>query len=96
MSKIKIERLTEEQKKSLGIPAVCKTTGGWSVWECPPSQFDWHYDELEKAYLYEGEVRVKTAEDAVVVKAGDFVTFPKDLDCTWDVIKKVRKVYKFE
>ena len=96
MSRIKIEKLSDEQKKKLQIPATPKAQGGWSVWECPPSAFDWHYDQLEKAYVYEGKVKVKTAQETVEIKAGDFVTFPKDLSCHWQVLEKIRKVYLFE
>ncbi len=96
MAKIRIEQLTDEQKRSLAIPATPKPQGRWSVWECAPSKFDWHYDQLERAYVYEGKVRVKTAEGTVELKAGDFVTFPKGLGCTWEVVEKIRKVYCFE
>lgn len=96
MSKIKIEKLNDQQKKTLNIPEAPRRQGPWSVWECAPSQFDWHYDQTEKAYLYEGKVKVKTPSEEVEIKAGDFVTFPKDLGCSWNVIEKVRKVYKFE
>lgn len=96
MAKIRIEKLTDQQKKALQIPDSPQSQGPWSVWECEPSTFDWHYDDVEKAYVYEGQVKVQTAEETVAIKAGDFVTFPKGLDCTWDVQEKVRKVYAFE
>ncbi len=96
MEKIKVEKLSEEQIKNLGIPDSAQYSGPWSVWECESSTFDWHYDQLEKAYIYEGKVRVKTAHEEVEINAGDFVTFPKDLDCSWNVIEKIKKVYKFE
>ena len=60
------------------------------------TQFDRHYDQLEKAHLYEGKVKVKTPSQEVDIKAGDFVVFPKGLSCSWQVLEKVRKVYKFE
>ena len=96
MSKITIEQLNDQQKKELDIPDSPKQQGAWSVWTCQPSTFDWHYDDVEKAYVYEGKVKVKTAEQEVEIKAGDFVTFPADLDCTWEVIEEIKKVYKFE
>ena len=96
MSKIKIEKLNEQQKKALNIPDSPKAQAPWSVWECAPSEFDWHYDRLEKAYVYEGRVKVKTPAEEVEIKAGDFVTFPKGLGCSWQVIEKIRKVYTFE
>ena len=96
MGEIKIEQLNDQQKKDLQIPDAPQRQGPWSVWECEPSTFDWHYDQVEKAYVYEGKVKVKTAQEEIEIKAGDFVTFPKDLDCTWEVNETIRKVYKFE
>jgi len=93
---IHVEKLTEEQRKALNIPDKPKAQGLWNVWECGPSAFDWHYDHVEKAYLYEGDVKVITAKQEVSIRAGDFVSFPKGLKCRWEVHQKVRKVYKFE
>jgi len=68
----------------------------WPVWECEPSTFDWHYDQEETCYVLEGEIKVKTADEEVLLGPGDFVTFPKGLDCTWTVNKAVRKHYNFK
>ena len=69
----------------------------WPIWEKEVSRFDWHYDATEECYLLEGEVIVETLDGArVAFGAGDFVTFPKDLDCVWDVKKPVRKHYRFQ
>ena len=66
------------------------------LWEKEVSRFDWHYDAIEECYLLEGEVEVETPDGGrVVFGAGDFVTFPKDLDCVWEVKKPVRKHYRF-
>ena len=92
----KVKKFVKQQKKELDIPDTPDNTGSWSVWECAPSIFDWHYDSVEKAYVYEGKVKVKTEQEEVEIKAGDFVTFPEDLDCTWEIQEKIRKVYKFE
>ena len=96
MSRIQVEQLNEEEKSRLKIPASCRSEAGWAVWSCEPSTFDWHYDSVEKAYVYEGRVKVKTDDEEVEIKAGDFVTFPKDMDCTWEVLETIRKVYRFE
>ena len=95
MEKIQIRRLTDEEKKQLQIPEQPREQGSWSVWECEPSSFDWHYDATEMAYVYEGRVKVKTADQDVEIKSGDFVTFPEGLDCLWEVKEHIRKVYKF-
>ena len=89
MSKIKVEKPTKEKLDSLGIDK-------WSSWECEPSTFDWEYDSDETAYVFEGKVKVKTAEEEVEINSGDLVTFPKGLKCTWNVIEKIKKVYTFK
>ena len=95
-SPILIERLSAEQIQSLHIPEKPMPHGPWNVWECGPSAFNWHYDQEEKAFFYEGEVNVITPREEVTIRKGDFVTFPKGLSCRWEVHQKVRKVYKFE
>ena len=68
----------------------------WPIWEKEPSAFDWHYDDKETCYLLKGDVTV-TTKDGKSVKfgEGDLVTFPKGLDCVWDIKKAVRKHYNF-
>jgi EutQ-like cupin domain len=44
----------------------------------------------------EGEVKVSTPEGEVVeFGAGDLMTLPRGLKCTWEVRKPVRKHYRF-
>jgi len=66
------------------------------IWEKEVSKFPWHYDEKETCLVLEGQVEV-TTDDGQKVRfgAGDYVVFPQDLSCTWDVKKPVRKHYKF-
>lgn len=88
MGEIKIEKPSQKKLEELGIQ-------NWSPWECEPSQFDWEYSAEETAYLHEGKVKVNTGSEEIEVNAGDLVTFPKGLKCSWHVIEKVRKVYTF-
>ncbi len=88
MSEIRIEKPTQQKLNELGV-------NNWSPWECEPSKFEWKYDSDETAYVYEGRVKVKTASGEVEINKGDLVTFPKGLQCTWNVIEKIRKVYRF-
>lgn len=88
MAEIKVEKLSDEELKSLGVDE-------WSSWECEPSTFDWEYDDKETCYVLEGKVKVKTPDGEVEFGKGDLVTFPEGLKCTWNVIEKTRKVYKF-
>jgi len=95
MAGIVIKRLSEQEKKEMNIPERPAGSGSWSVWECEPSVFNWHYDDEEHAFVYQGKVKVKTQSEEVEIKAGDYVIFPKDLNCTWTVQEKIKKVYKF-
>lgn len=88
MSEIKVERPSEEELNSLGI-------NKWSSWECEKSTFDWEYDDDETCYVFEGKVKVKTPSGEVEFGKGNLVKFPKGLKCTWKVIERIRKVYKF-
>jgi hypothetical protein len=85
---VKIEMLSSDALKSKGIFS-------WAIWEKEKSSFDWFYDTEEQCYFLEGEVEIITPEGNVSIKKGDFVTFKKGLSCTWNVLKKVRKHYKF-
>ena len=89
MEKIKIEKPTDEQLESMGVMS-------WPIWEKEESTFPWHYDDQEICYLLEGRVKV-TPEGGKPVEfgAGDLVTFPVDMDCSWEISKPVRKHYKF-
>lgn len=68
----------------------------WPVWTCPVSTFPWTYGERETCLLLEGEVTVTPEGDEPVhFRAGDLVTFPAGLRCTWQVTAPVRKHYRF-
>ena len=89
MPEIRIERdPPRERLEALGVE-------GWPVWSCGVSTFPWTYDETETCYLLEGEV-VVTPEggEPLTIRAGDLVTFPKGLSCTWEVRSPVRKHYR--
>lgn len=86
--KIRIERPNEKKLDDLGVR-------DWPIWECEASTFDWHYDQEETCYILEGEITVKTGDEKVSIHPGDFVVFPKGLDCTWTVTRPVRKHYSF-
>ena len=87
--KIEIYKPSKEELENLKVKS-------WPIWECEPSEFDWHYDENERCYILEGEVVVKAKEGEVRISKGDMVLFPKGLSCKWQVKKKIRKHYRFE
>ncbi|NLE65619.1 MAG: cupin domain-containing protein [Elusimicrobia bacterium] len=90
-----MKRLTDSERAEKGIPDVLQDTGVWNVWECEPSKFNWHYESEEQAYLYEGRVKVRAGSQLVEIKAGDYAVFPTGLNCTWEVLQTVKKVYRF-
>ena len=87
-TRIRVERPTEERLKALGV-----TT--WPIWTKERSTFEWTYDDVETCYVLDGEVTVVTAQGRVTIHAGELVTFPKGLVCTWQVTQPVRKHYRF-
>lgn len=88
MSRITIEKPSTQKLNELDIDS-------WDTWKCEVSKFDWQYSDEEVCYFYEGEVVVEAENERVEIKPGDLVTFPKGLKCTWNILKPVRKVYKF-
>ena len=89
MSAIKIEQLSDEKLKAMGVYS-------WPIWQKEASTFDWHYDDQESCYILSGKVSV-TPEggEPVTFGAGDFVVFPKGLSCVWQIQEPVKKHYKF-
>jgi uncharacterized protein len=77
---IKVEKADDKK------PRAMKATT-WPPWTKDVSTFDWHDDEPETCYLLEGDVEVTTAAGRVCFGAGDLVSFPVGLDCTWNVKK---------
>ena len=91
MKKIEIERgPAPERLRSLGVLS-------WPIWTHESGSFPWSYDTSETCYFLDGDVIV-TPEggEAVQVGAGDLVTFPAGMSCTWRIRKAVRKHYTFE
>ena len=61
-----------------------------------PASSTGEYDATETCYVMEGEVKVTAPEgEAVEFGAGDLVTFPRGLRCSWEVRKPIRKHYRF-
>lgn len=90
MKEIKVEKITKDKLEKNGVFS-------WPIWEKETSRFDWHYSETEMCYILEGKVTVKTKDGkSVSFGAGDFVIFPKGLDCVWDIKEPVRKHYNFK
>ena len=88
MTKIIVEKATAEKLASLGVTR-------WPIWSKEVSQFLWSFGTEEIAYILEGEVTVTpNGGEPVSVTAGDLVTFPAGMSCTWHVKKALRKHYQ--
>lgn len=73
-----------------------ETASHWGTWEKEKSTFPWYYDDKETCYILEGKVKVSDEEgNSIEFEKGDWVEFPKGLQCIWDVIEDVKKKYKF-
>jgi len=67
----------------------------WPIWEKEVSRFDWNYDTEETCYILEGKARVEPKDgEPVEFGVGDLVTFPKGLNCVWEITSSIRKHYK--
>jgi len=69
----------------------------WGTWGCGVSKFPWTYSEAESCYLLKGKVVVTPNGGGapVSIEAGNFVTFPAGMSCTWDVTEAVEKHFMF-
>jgi uncharacterized cupin superfamily protein len=78
--------------------AETATAKKWPVWEHPAATFEWFYTQKEKCLILQGKVTVRSAggKDSVSFGVGDWVEFPKDLECVWEIKEAVRKHYEFE
>lgn len=86
---IKVEKATSQRLEELGVER-------WGKWECPVSRFNWEYDCDERCYILEGEAEIEHKDGKTKIEKEDIVLFPKGLQCTWNVKKPIKKVYKFE
>lgn len=88
MEKIIVEKPSAEKLAELGVT-------GWPIWNKEASKFTWNYASQEIAYILEGEVTIIPNEggEEVNFQAGDLVTFPQGLSCTWNIKKDLRKHY---
>ncbi len=90
MGAIKVEKNPgRERLDELGVK-------DWPVWTKESSEFAWSYDDTETCYFLQGDVIVTPVDgEPVEVGAGDLVTFPKGMSCTWKIRQDVKKHYIF-
>jgi uncharacterized protein len=70
----------------------------WPTWQHAADKFEWFYGEREKCLILEGKavVRSRDGAESVSFGAGDWVEFPVDLECVWEITEALRKHYSFE
>jgi uncharacterized cupin superfamily protein len=85
---ISIKKLSEAEIREMRIR-------DWPIWEKEASKFDWYYDSEEMCLILEGSVTVSHSSGSSEIKAGDFVTFPRGMECVWEIHEDIRKHYKF-
>jgi uncharacterized protein len=91
--------MLEIQREHNPSPEKLETIGvyDWPIWEKEVSSFPWTYDSNETCYLLSGKVTViPDGGEPVTIVAGDLVTFPKGMGCTWQIHEPVRKHYYFD
>jgi uncharacterized protein len=86
--RIKIKTISNEELEKMKVM-------DWSTWDKEESEFDWYYPNQETCYVLEGKAEIKTQTETVTITKGDFVIFPKELNCRWKIIKTLKKHYKF-
>ena len=88
MAEIDVRQPSQAELEELGVL-------DWPVWEKEASRFPWTYDEKEVCYVVEGRVTVEPEDgEPVTFGAGDLVTFPAGMNCTWDIHEGVRKHFR--
>ena len=68
----------------------------WGIWECEKSKFDWSYSSEEHCYIIEGKALITFNQEIVTIQSGDYVIFPKNLDCNWEILSPIKKYYTFK
>ena len=66
------------------------------IWSCEKSEFEWEYEQEEHCFIINGSVTIITSSNTVNIKKGDYVIFPKGLECVWKVHKTIKKHYMFK
>lgn len=88
-----MENLEVEVRKP--TDAEVSTAAKWPIWTKEVSEFDWSYSQIEQCHFLEGEVDITAGGKKWHITAGDYVVFPKGLNCKWIIKKPAKKHYNF-
>jgi len=71
-------------------------TKNWGTWGKESSEFPWSYDDTETCYILDGEAIARSKDgEEIKFATGDMVQFEQGLECTWKIVKDIKKRYKF-
>jgi uncharacterized protein len=83
---IEVRKPTQEEIES---------TRNWPTWTKEVSEFPWSYEEKETCFILTGSAEVEGKDGSkATFSAGDWVVFPKGLECTWRIFDSIEKKYK--
>lgn len=85
---VEVKKLDENEIQEMGIKS-------WPIWEKEVSEFDWSYSSEERCLILEGKAIISYGDKRVEIKKGDFVIFPKGLQCKWKITDPIKKHYNF-
>lgn len=74
--------------------AEIKLAEKWPTWSKEISEFRWNYDQAETCLILNGRAKIFSREGAIAsFGAGDWVVFPKGLECIWKITEPIEKKY---
>lgn len=66
----------------------------WPIWRRGMATFAWTYQQQETCYLLRGKCTVTPrGEEPQHFSRGDLITFPKGMECVWEIHQDVEKHY---
>lgn len=84
---VEVRKPTEEE---------IKMAESWPTWSKEVSEFLWSYGETETCLILKGKAEVTSdGGEKAVFGAGDWVVFPKGMNCTWKITEAIEKKYNF-
>ncbi len=101
MDDFRIVRLDKAEKP---VPKVYPATKdelealkceSWPTWSSEVREIQASYDKTEVCHVIAGEVLIQHALGTVTAEAGQMLILPKGLECTWKVLKPVKKHYRY-
>ncbi|MEH0155695.1 cupin domain-containing protein [Limibacter armeniacum] len=79
------------------VEMAAKNISQWPTKSNGVSKFPHFFEHAEACYVIEGEATVTSEEHgAVKIKKGDYVVFPKGMECYWEVTSDFKKYYHID